>query len=73
MGVLVDMTSGSSSTGSRNWYVGTDGVKRWLSNDQPCDTSNEHDLWKCTRCGRVGSVGRCCGLETREPIEPPNA
>lgn len=24
--------------------------------------------WKCTLCGRVGSVGRCCGLDTREPL-----
>ena len=24
--------------------------------------------FRCTVCGQVGSVGRCCGLETREPI-----
>jgi len=22
----------------------------------------------CTVCGQVGSVGRCCGLDTREPL-----
>lgn len=26
------------------------------------------DLWRCTVCGRVGTVGRCCGEETREPV-----
>lgn len=26
----------------------------------------ETDLWRCTVCGRVGTVGRCCGEETRE-------
>ena len=25
-------------------------------------------LYKCTVCGRVGTVGRCCGDETREPL-----
>jgi hypothetical protein len=24
--------------------------------------------WRCTICGRDGTVGRCCGLETREPL-----
>lgn len=28
----------------------------------------EPDLWRCTVCGRVGTVGRCCGEETREPV-----
>jgi hypothetical protein len=28
-------------------------------------------MWECTICGRVGEVGRCCGDETREPIEEP--
>jgi hypothetical protein len=22
--------------GARNWYVGTDGIRRWSNNDQPC-------------------------------------
>jgi hypothetical protein len=26
-------------------------------------------LWRCTKCGRVGTVGRCCGEETREPAQ----
>ena len=26
----------------------------------------EPDLWRCTVCGRFGTVGRCCGEETRE-------
>ena len=26
----------------------------------------ENDLWRCTVCGRFGTVGRCCGEETRE-------
>jgi hypothetical protein len=25
-------------------------------------------LYKCTICGRIGSVGRCCGAETRIPL-----
>lgn len=27
------------------------------------------DLWRCTVCGRIGTVGRCCGEETRERVE----
>lgn len=37
-------------------------------NDQPCDSSRETDSWRCTTCGRVGTVGRCCGEDTREPV-----
>jgi len=40
---------------------------------QPCDVANEADLWRCTVCGRIGTVGRCCGEETREPVRAPNA
>ena len=29
--------------GARNWYAGADGVKRWLSNDRPCDTKERSD------------------------------
>jgi predicted nucleic acid-binding Zn-ribbon protein len=32
------------------------------------DEVKETDLWRCTVCGRVGTVGRCCGEETREPV-----
>jgi len=29
----------------------------------------ENDTWyKCTVCGREGRVGRCCGDETRIPL-----
>ena len=29
----------------------------------------EKDTWyRCTICGREGAVGRCCGDETREPL-----
>lgn len=28
------------------------------------------DLWRCTVCGQVSTVGRCCGEETREPFRP---
>jgi hypothetical protein len=24
--------------------------------------------WRCTKCGQVGTVGRCCGLNTRVPL-----
>ncbi|MFA4944925.1 MAG: hypothetical protein WC789_09525 [Lentisphaeria bacterium] len=24
--------------------------------------------WRCTVCGQVGSVGRCCGCDTRAPL-----
>jgi hypothetical protein len=24
--------------------------------------------WQCTVCGRIGRVGRCCGNETRKPL-----
>lgn len=29
--------------------------------------SNEQ-LWRCTVCGQIGTVGRCCGRDTREPV-----
>jgi predicted metal-binding protein len=29
---------------------------------------NEDTLFVCTKCGRTGSVGRCCGNDTREPL-----
>ncbi len=53
----------------RRWYMRADGIRRWASNDQPCDAANEADLWRCTICGRTGTVGRCCGEETREPVQ----
>ena len=29
----------------------------------------ENDTWyRCTVCGREGRVGRCCGDETRAPL-----
>lgn len=37
------------------------------------DEAEETDLWRCTVCGLVGTVGRCCGEETREPFAPPSA
>lgn len=30
----------------------------------------EEPLYRCTVCGRVGTVGRCCGLETRYLLIP---
>lgn len=24
--------------------------------------------WQCTICGRIGTVGRCCGTNTRIPL-----
>lgn len=32
-------------------------------------TANEADLWRCTVCGRIGTVGRCCGEDTRAAQE----
>jgi len=67
-GTLIDVLTGRP----RRWYMRADGIKRWMTNDQPCDTAKETDLWRCTVCGRIGSVGRCCGEETREPVQAPN-
>ena len=33
----------------------------WLADDG--DTQ-----WQCTVCGRIGTVGRCCGYDTRKPL-----
>ncbi len=68
-GVTMDLVTGMP----RRWYMRADGVKRWVSNDMPCAESDETDLWRCTVCGRLGTVGRCCGEETREPVRAPNA
>ena len=29
--------------GAKNWYAGADGVRRWTSNDQPCDAGRRAD------------------------------
>lgn len=30
---------------------------------------NDHDSWfRCTICGKEGTVGRCCGDDTRIPL-----
>lgn len=35
----------------------------------PCISLLDDDSqFRCTVCGQVGSVGRCCGLDTREPL-----
>ncbi len=68
-GTLIDLVTGMP----RRWYMHADGIKRWVSNDQPCDVAKETNLWRCTVCGRIGTVGRCCGEETREPVRAPNA
>ena len=68
-GTLIDLVTGRK----RRWYMRADGIRRWASNDQPCDVSSETDLWRCTTCGRIGTVGRCCGEDTREPVRAPNA
>ena len=31
--------------------------------------ADNDQMWRCTVCGRVGTVGRCCGLETREQVK----
>jgi len=31
---------------------------------------SEADRWRCTKCGRIGTVGRCCGEDTREQVTP---
>lgn len=31
------------------------------------ENANEQ-LWRCTVCGQIGTVGRCCGRDTREPV-----
>jgi hypothetical protein len=34
-----------------------------------CDAKALEDTqFRCTVCGQIGTVGRCCGLETREPL-----
>ena len=37
------------------------GISAWLADDG--DTQ-----WQCTVCGRIGTVGRCCGFDTRIPL-----
>lgn len=48
-----------------------------LSRDYPfsdlCNGTGEVDekveLYKCTVCGKIGEVGRCCGIDTRVPFK----
>lgn len=35
---------------------------------QPGDEDHSESLFECTFCGRIGSVGRCCGRDTRRPL-----
>ena len=37
-------------------------------NESNQSTTNNDTQWKCTVCGRVGRVGRCCGTDTRIPL-----
>ncbi len=39
------------------------------TNAAPTIAEDDVALWKCTGCGRIGSVGRCCGDHTREPYK----
>ena len=32
-------------------------------------SDEEERKFRCTKCGRIGSVGRCCGRDTRVAIE----
>ena len=43
-------------------------IDHWPQQEASVDEVKEPDLWRCTVCGRVGTVGRCCGEETREPV-----
>ena len=31
-------------------------------------TTENDTKYRCTVCGQVGTVGRCCGRDTREPL-----
>jgi hypothetical protein len=34
----------------------------------PLSLLADDSQFHCTVCGQVGTVGRCCGLDTREPL-----
>ncbi|MBT9167232.1 MAG: hypothetical protein DDT19_00557 [Syntrophomonadaceae bacterium] len=38
-------------------------LKETIEDAEACDV----EFWRCTKCGRIGTVGRCCGENTREP------
>jgi len=42
------------------------GVRFPANDPDPGRFYRNDTLYRCTVCGRVGSVGRCCGDETRE-------
>jgi len=44
--------------GARNWYAGADGVRRWASNDQPCDPPPPRGCHECA-VGKVAGCWRC--------------
>ena len=31
-------------------------------------SDEEERKFRCTKCGRIGTVGRCCGRDTREAV-----
>ena len=31
-------------------------------------SDKEERKFECTKCGRIGTVGRCCGRDTREAV-----
>jgi len=45
------------------------GVRFPANDPDPGRFYRNDTLYRCTVCGRVGSVGRCCGDETRELIQ----
>lgn len=42
-------------------------IEMRLADKMPPISEDDVDLWKCTKCGRIGTVGRCCGEDTRVP------
>jgi hypothetical protein len=42
----------------------------WVSTPPPVqsDQPDTDPHFRCTVCGQIGTVGRCCGLETREAM-----
>ena len=40
--------------------------KRTITSDAAAEDLDTQ--FRCTVCGQIGTVGRCCGLNTREPL-----
>ena len=49
------------------WSCG-EGEMLYARGGERMNNTKQISQFRCTVCGQIGTVGRCCGLDTREPL-----